>query len=180
MRIIKPLQQKVSTWSGGTTTELFIHPPESEYALRNFDFRISTATVELETSSFTSLPGFERILMIVKGELFIQHKNQYNKKLSLFDSDQFDGGWQTTAKGLVTDFNIIFAKGKTAQLAAHQLKPNQKLNLPSKIFSFGYLASGKALLNQSILNLGDFVVLEKEIAVIHAESDSVWLEIWVY
>lgn len=44
----------VSNWSGGKTTQLFIYPENSEYAKRNFLFRISSATVDCERSEFTS------------------------------------------------------------------------------------------------------------------------------
>lgn len=104
-------QQLSTNWSGGTTTELFIYPENSSYANRNFLFRISTATVETETSVFTPLPGFRRVLMILKGELSIAHLNRYTKHLKPFDTDTFDGGWKTTAIGKVTDFNIMMASG---------------------------------------------------------------------
>ncbi len=54
MELVTHNQQKISTWSGGTTTELFIYPEVAEYSERNFDFRISTATVEVEESNFYS------------------------------------------------------------------------------------------------------------------------------
>ena len=58
---------KTTEWSGGSTTELFIYPPTSNYESRNFDFRISSATVEIEQSNFTKLPEISRQLMVLKG-----------------------------------------------------------------------------------------------------------------
>jgi environmental stress-induced protein Ves len=53
---------RTTEWSGGTTTELFIWPEGSSYKERRFGARISTALVELESSSFTRLEGVRRFL----------------------------------------------------------------------------------------------------------------------
>lgn len=62
LSIIPGSQFKTSAWSGGVTTELFIHPVGSSYPERRFGFRISTALVELEESTFTYLEGVKRFL----------------------------------------------------------------------------------------------------------------------
>lgn len=62
-----------SKWSGGSTTELYIYPPQAVYREGNFKCRISSATVEVEKSDFTSLPGVKRYLSIFFGELKMLH-----------------------------------------------------------------------------------------------------------
>ena len=39
-------QYPVSNWSGGSTTELYLDPPQASYVQRNFGVRVSSATVE--------------------------------------------------------------------------------------------------------------------------------------
>ena len=46
----------VSRWSGGTTTQIALFPPESSYAGRDFLWRVSSAVVEDGESAFTPLP----------------------------------------------------------------------------------------------------------------------------
>ena len=46
----------VSSWSGGTTTQVGIAPAGAVYASRDFMWRVSSATVDLEVSDFTALP----------------------------------------------------------------------------------------------------------------------------
>jgi environmental stress-induced protein Ves len=58
----------INNWSGGITTQLAIYPKDANYKKQNFQFRISTATVEIEESVFTKLPGVSRKLMILNGE----------------------------------------------------------------------------------------------------------------
>ncbi len=109
---IKKEQQKVSTWSGGTTREIYIYPEGSNYITREFDFRLSTATVECETSNFTPLPEVHRHLMILEGTLELTHVGHYQKTLNPFDCDEFEGNWETSSIGKVIDFNLMLKKGK--------------------------------------------------------------------
>ena len=48
-----------SAWSGGATTEIRIMPEGSRYADREFLWRLSSATVEVEESTFTALPDYD-------------------------------------------------------------------------------------------------------------------------
>ena len=57
----------VSSWSGGTTTQLAIEPENAEYKDRDFLWRVSSATVALEESVFTPLPDYERLIMTLEG-----------------------------------------------------------------------------------------------------------------
>ncbi len=88
-------------WSGGETTELFINPQNSQFKDRDFIFRLSMATVEVEKTQFTSLPGCTRKLMVLRGEMILSHVNQHSKKLKPFDQDRFLGDWGTNAEGSV-------------------------------------------------------------------------------
>lgn len=106
-KVIKASSLKSSPWSGGETTELFIYPRDAEYATRNFNFRLSTATVKVEESTFTALPGITRTLMVLDGEMTLTHGAHHTAKLGRFDSDNFKGDWQTSSKGKCTDFNLM-------------------------------------------------------------------------
>jgi environmental stress-induced protein Ves len=100
--IISEADYKTSTWSGGETTELFLSPPNGDYAKREFDFRLSTATVELEESDFTSLPGFERLIMSLDNPLELHHRNVDKLRvveLEPFEVDQFSGSDLTKSFG---------------------------------------------------------------------------------
>ena len=61
----KKSEQVSAKWIGGTTTQLAIFPATAEYTKFNFIFRMSTATVEIEESTFTFMPGVTRHLMIL-------------------------------------------------------------------------------------------------------------------
>lgn len=113
-----------TTWSGGTTTELLIHPPNSTYTSRNFNWRISSAKVEIEESTFTYLPNIWRKLMVIEGTVLLSHKNHYDVLLSPFKQDSFSGDWTTKSKGKIIDFNLMTAKGYTGTLEAISLCNN--------------------------------------------------------
>ena len=107
-----------TAWSGGTTTELFLYPEGASYAERNFAVRASTSTVDKETSTFTDLPGYERLLMSLDRRIRLVHNGAAEVELAPFDVDRFAGGWNTRSFGRCTDFNLMLASGWQGSLAA--------------------------------------------------------------
>jgi environmental stress-induced protein Ves len=53
-------------WTGGSTTQMLILPRGANYAKRNFEIRLSAASIEIPESTFTPLPGVLRSLVFVK------------------------------------------------------------------------------------------------------------------
>lgn len=121
--------QNAVLWSGGETTELAIYPAESNYAARNFDWRISTAVVRQEFSTFTALPGFKRHLMLLDGEIELTHEGQHRISLIPFRKDTFEGSWKTTSKGTGTDFNLMLGTGWEGNIDSIHLESSQKLEV---------------------------------------------------
>lgn len=97
---------KTTKWSGGTTTEFFIYPKGADYAERNFEVRISSATVDDESSIFTSLPGVFRSLMILEGIMELDI-NGTKTKLSPYEHIEFSGDDKTISFGKAKDFNLM-------------------------------------------------------------------------
>ncbi len=107
---------KTSTWSGGTTTELFIWPQGASYAAREFTFRISSATVDLEESDFTTLPGVERYITPLSGGFTLTHPGKPPAVLGpLAAPYHFSGVEQTHCAGKATDFNLML-KGVAGEM----------------------------------------------------------------
>lgn len=116
---IKRENYKTTDWSGGKTTEIFIYPKESSLSERDFDFRFSSATVNLEESTFTRFEGYKRILMILDGKIKISHENSEGireKEMLPYSQDFFDGEEVTRSYGRCRDFNIIYKKSISADL----------------------------------------------------------------
>ena len=122
IEVIRKKQHKTSDWSGGTTTEIYIYPKGAIYNERNFKWRISSAKVEVEKSTFTALEGISRLIMIIKGELILEHEGHHNARLKEFEQDSFCGEWTTTSFGKVTDFNLMMARGCEGKLEAISVK----------------------------------------------------------
>ena len=119
---------KVSKWSGGDTTELYLYPEDGDYKSGNFQLRISSATVEADRSEFTSLPGVDRYLMIFQGHLDMIHGEKEKISLEPYEVDHFDGGVPTVSYGKVVDFNLMLknvAKGKMEALCLEKGKESK-------------------------------------------------------
>jgi len=164
---IKKSELNTTNWSGGTTTQLYIYPETANYQKRDFLFRLSTATVELEESNFTSLPGVERLLLILEGQLDIEHKGQYLKHLNTYETDRFMGDWETSSKGKVTDFNLMLRENTKGEIQVLKFLQNEtQTKLSTSLFHVFYLKSGKAKLKikRKTYNLDSFdiLILEKK------------------
>jgi len=114
----------VSNWSGGTTTQIFLYPADGDYAARRFCVRISSATVEAESSTFTSLPGVWRYIAPLDGSFALTHTGHHSAVLPPLTVDSFSGGWETTCVGKARDLNLMLKdgwQGSMTRLSAPQL-----------------------------------------------------------
>lgn len=109
---LKPENYVCSTWSGGTTTQVAIGPEGAVYADRNFLWRISSATVDLEESIFTALPDYNRYISTLEGEIDVIHDEAEPFRLSPYNVHAFDGGVNTKSYGRCRDFNLMLRKGQ--------------------------------------------------------------------
>jgi len=109
---ITPAQYIVSQWSGGTTTQVAIAPEGAVYADRDFLWRISSASVDLDESDFTALPDYHRWISTLKGGMTLSHEGGEKIILAPYEVHQFDGGVDTHSWGRCTDFNLMLRKGK--------------------------------------------------------------------
>ena len=170
-KLIKETEQTTSNWSGGTTTQIAIYPPDASYSNRNFTWRLSSARVEQEESVFTALPGIWRLIMVIEGELELKHAGHHNVHLRPFEQDSFSGGWTTTSYGKVRDFNLMLAEGCTGELMPILLQENSREQLThpadpgsSHITSAFYCVTGRVRVatdNRALYELqqGDLLLL---------------------
>ena len=129
----------VSRWMGGETTETAICPGSAKYIDRNFIWRLSTATCELEESDFSRLPDYDRVLMVLEGEVVLSHEGQRVARLKELEQDRFDGGYRTRSYGKITDYNLMVRKGNEGYLdllypktSAETFGPTPELNQTEK------------------------------------------------
>ena len=140
----KPNEFKISNWSGGKTTELYIYPPSADYAKRNFIFRLSCATVTDAKSTFSDLTSYNRKLMVLSDGLILQHDDCAPIKLKKYQVDTFDGSSKTVSYGKCNDFNVMWSK-KSHIAPVIDICDNEYLNVELKNplkESFYYIISG--------------------------------------
>lgn len=171
MEIIRKHQQKTTEWSGGLTTELFIYPKGSSYKDRDFKFRLSTATVEVDTSVFTPLAGITRTLMVLDGEMSLFHEGHHSSNLGPLQKDNFQGGWNTSSKGRCVDFNLMCMNGASGDLDGLEIKERQitELNIKGEM-NFIYLYQGEAKVDDEVVGSGDLIMLGTSDSCITVES----------
>ena len=107
----------VSQWSGGSTTQMAIEPAGAVYADRDFLWRLSSATVELEESNFTALPDYDRLIATLSAPIDLSHDGGERFALEPYAVHAFDGGAETRSWGKCVDFNLLLRKGQAAGCA---------------------------------------------------------------
>ena len=107
---------QVSRWMGGETCEIAIWPASANYLERNFIWRLSSATVELDESDFSRLEDYDRVLMVLEGEVVLSHEGQRVARLAELEQDRFDGAYKTRSFGKITDYNLMVRKGNEGYL----------------------------------------------------------------
>jgi environmental stress-induced protein Ves len=153
---------QAKAWANGTTTELIKYPTDSDFLKRDFIFRISTATVEAEESTFSDFSGLTRILMILEGSLSLIHEGRYQKDLNPYDQDTFDGSWSTRSIGKVRDFNVMFNKQAKGELRAFQLQSEQTeiLEISQKRIIL-FVHTGVFCIGEQLLETGSVLDIEE-------------------
>ncbi|MEF9954725.1 MAG: HutD family protein [Clostridium sp.] len=126
IQLLQARDYKTTEWSGGTTTELSIAPEDSIYADRDFEWRLSSATVDVEESEFTALPDYNRVIMTLKGGIRLSHNKGEWLELPEFTPHYFDGGDSTVSVGKVIDFNLMLRKGVcTGEVVPYLMKAEE-------------------------------------------------------
>ena len=171
---VTPDQYIVSQWSGGTTTQVAIAPEGAVYADRDFLWRISSASVDLDESDFTALPDYHRWISTLKGGMTLSHEGGEKIVLAPYEVHQFDGGVDTHSWGRCTDFNLMLRKGKcqgvvrSAKIAAGQNQeiafesaPSEQFPQADLILFCGHGCAKVALDGESVtLNAGESLMIK--------------------
>ena len=126
-RIYTEENYKQSKWSGGNTRELAIYPERARYLDRDFIWRLSSADSDREESSFTKLPDYDRILMVLEGSVVLAYGDERTASLDAFAYDAFDGAIKTKCFGqLKKDYNLIYRKGCKGRMELIELTESAK------------------------------------------------------
>lgn len=157
--------QKTTAWSGGTTTQLMIWPLDASYGDRNFDFRFSTATVEVEESLFSDLTGYNRYLMTLDSPLTVWEDDFPPFKLLPLSLYTFSGAAKVRTHGKATDYNLMVKPTFSAQLNVLQLTPGEnlaKLTNDLGIFCLSGSSTIKSEKSTYTLAAGDFIFISRD------------------
>ena len=162
--LLKSNDFQVSDWSGGKTKQLYLSPPTGHYGKRNFDYRLSTATVELAESQFSDLSGFHRILMSLDHTLHLHNASRQEETvLAPFTPYFFEGSDSITSRGTCTDFNLIYSDHYQGQMLAisdgQELTQDEAIQFIYALSDLMVTGTGLPSLN---LETGQLLIVEKE------------------
>ena len=178
MRHLTANDFQVSTWSGGKTVQIAISPEGAAYAERNFLWRVSSATVELDESAggedaascrpagtkasclsvFTALPDYHRWIFPLSGTMSLSHNGGPVQTLKPHEAHFFDGADATHCRGRCTDFNLMLRKGRCE---GRILALTEDAELGGKGVKVLYCAQGSVTVNGLFLREGEAARLDE-------------------
>src|SRR5471030_73019 len=133
-QLIKQDTYKPTFWSGGMATELITYPLNSDYASRNFLWRLGIAKIDILESTFSILPNISRNFMVIGGQITLDHESKYIKLLNPFYQYNFMGDWKTKTYGKASVFNLMTKENYHGELIHLDI-------IPKKQITFKYEAS---------------------------------------
>ena len=128
VELIKQENYKPTFWSGGMATELITYPSNSDYASRNFLWRLGVAKIDILESTFSTLPNISRKFMVIEGQIKLDHENKYTKLLNAFEQDGFSGDWKTKTYGCASAFNLMTNENYHGELIHLNIRPRKQFN----------------------------------------------------
>ena len=151
----------VSQWSGGKTIQVAIAPEGAVYADRDFLWRVSSATADLEESDYTPLPDYERWLSVFDQPIWLQHDGGEIITLYPYGIHCFDGGAATHSWGRCVDFNLMLRKGKAeGSIQAVLLSGEQTLSARGPDTMLLYCGEGSGVLGGIALKAEEAVLVQ--------------------
>lgn len=117
--VIRAEMVSTSSWAGGISKQYYIYPASSSYAARDFQFRLSMAISSAEEeAAYSHLENITRHLIMLEGTAHVFHKGHYDLVMHPYEEiDVFDGGWESSGSGKVTDFNLMLGKGASGKMS---------------------------------------------------------------
>lgn len=128
VQLIQEENYKPTFWSGGMATELITYPQNSDYASRNFLWRLGIAKIDILESTFSNLPNVSRKFMVIEGQITLDHENKYKKLLNPFEQDAFMGDWNTKTYGKASVFNLMTQENYQGELIYLNIPPKKHIN----------------------------------------------------
>lgn len=133
VELIRRESYKPTFWSGGMATELITYPLNSDYASRNFLWRLGVAKIDIPESTFSDLPNVSRKFMVTEGQIILDHENKYVKSLKPFDQDNFMGDWKTKTYGRASVFNLMTKGNYDGELIHLDIFPRKEVKFKYKV-----------------------------------------------
>lgn len=162
MRIIRNKEYKKTFWSGGTTTEIYLDPEDGNYRTKEFNYRISTATIEAEESVFTVLPGIERVILPLENRMILLHGEE-EVVISPYEPYRFEGARNTRSRGINRDFNLMMNHGMHGDVEILTINPECSVTLKAENTLYFYEKGAETLgIGEERLFPGDSILIKNQ------------------
>ena len=152
MQIIRYASLKAMPWAGGATRQIAAGPDDAA----SWDWRLSLADVA-KAGPFSPLPGIDRIITVVEGELIALTVDGVEQALEKYRPFRFSGDSNTSAAlptGALKDLNLMTRRGAFKGYAAI-IELSKKRPHPVFADQFAVLLQGSATVSPAAVEPAD-------------------------
>lgn len=97
---------------------------------RDFLWRLSSATVELDESDFTPLPAYDRVISTLRGDMVLAHNGGERLTLHPYEIHDFSGRGRYPLLGPLHGLQPLLRRGRAAA-ASPRISRTARKRLPS-------------------------------------------------
>ncbi|MDO5041092.1 MAG: HutD family protein [Peptoniphilus sp.] len=138
MKIIERKDFKSSPWAGGETDEIIIFPEGADFKDRTFEYRISSATCNLDSSKFSPYNGYKRFITPLDYDLILKNSGE-DLTVKPFEIYEFSGSDDVSSYSKVRDFNLILKEDLAGELFTEEVRGELHLkNDVNTLIAFNY------------------------------------------
>ncbi|HBV68624.1 MAG TPA: hypothetical protein DEF04_10905 [Clostridiales bacterium] len=128
-------------------------------------FRVSVASSDTEEEApYSNLQNYTRYLMMLEGTAHVYHNGRYDIVLNSYDKiDIFDGGWESSAAGRMTDFNLMVHKECSGEMSVIDKNCTYEVRSGMNMFFCGRGSAVFEFADEKIsVCAGELLILEDE------------------
>ncbi len=142
-------------WDGGETFEYFIFPDDTSYLQKDFQIRVSRATIAKSPSLFTQFDYYQRYLVMLDNDLKIV-RNEISEQYLRHQVFKFASKEKILSYSLGNDFNLMLSD----DLSPAKVIVEQNLQTQNNGFVFAFaLETCRLKINETIYQLESYDLL---------------------
>lgn len=126
-KVYKEEDFNIENKPAGQVKELAAFPEHAACQQQDVTWKISSQSISGEEAQLDRIPGYDRVLMVLSGDVVLAYEGQRVARLSALEQDRFDGGFSTKSFGRIKSYDLTVKKGNAGYLDVLKLSNEKEI-----------------------------------------------------